>query len=151
MRLKIEVQNSGSEDARRNHTITRLPSAEALKEAIENYIHTGNGAVILHSSLYDYRYDTKLADYHKVDSISIAGHIFEVTVENGIVYVNIELNDDININKKYICFYRATMESDPNLADRTLVITNLFSVDLITVLDSELSENTNLSSFEILG
>jgi hypothetical protein len=150
MNLKIKVQTVGSNQTKGSYSIKKLPTPEILKEALDNYIETGKGAVVLHSSLYDYRYDTKLSDYHNVDSISVAGHIKKTTIEDEEVYAFIELNDDVDANKRYICFYRATMQSDPAMDDRTLRITNLFAVDLIRVLDTELTDNTQLSSFEVV-
>jgi hypothetical protein len=132
-------------------TVTRLPYAKDLKDAVDKYITTGQGVVVLHQSLYDYRYDTKLSDYHKVDSISIAGHVVASEVRGEKVFVTIELNDSVSTEKRYLCFYRAPMQSAPSMVDHTLMLTNLFSIDLITVLDKEVEEyHLNPPSFEIV-
>lgn len=130
----------------------RFPSFQELKNAIDGYMVTGQGIVVIHKSLFDYRYDTESADYHKVDSAGIVGHILDTIIINNSgeqkVYLIIEFNDSFSVDKHYILYYRATMQTDPTQKDHRLHFTNLFVVDLITVLDKELTDNIQLSSVE---
>ena len=77
------------------------------------------------------------------------GHMLDVIVENDDkLYLIVEFNDTFNPEKDYICFYRANLESDPREQERTLKITNLFAIDLITIAESEKEAITSRSSFE---
>lgn len=126
----------------------RYPNIYELKKFLESYIDLGQGIVILHDSFYDYKFDTKLSSYHTVDSSHVVGHVIKVLLEDEKIYLVIEFNETFNPEKHYICYYRANLESDPRLSDRTLKITNLFAIDLITIADSEMDTIGELSSFE---
>lgn len=150
MKLKIKVLNRelGAES---DHRQVRLPYPEDLKAAIDQYMTLGQGVVVYHNSFFDYKYDTKLNNYHNVDSISVAGHVIESVVEDNQVYVYIDLNEEINKDESYLCFYRATMQSDPQMPDHTLKITNLFSIDLIHIEQKEIeTDHINPPTFEII-
>ncbi len=138
-RLKLQaVSSSGAGD--------RLPSVSDLVTALEQYKELGQGVVIYHNSLYDYKYDTKLSDYTKVDSKQIVGHLLGEEIEDNQLFLIIEFNDTFDPERNCICFYRAIMESNPSSEDRRLKITNLFAIDYVAVLDSELTEYVTLSS-----
>lgn len=149
MRVKVEVKVPTDKGA-----IKRMPSNEEIKDALDHYCIGFNGVVIYHSSLYDYQFDTQGSDYHSVDSIVIIGHIESTLVEKDKVYSIIEVGDEktvepILMENKYICFFRAQMQANPKSTDRTLHISNLFAVDMIHVLESEMTDSLELS--EIIG
>ena len=130
--FKIELKNI-TELRKADGSVNRYPPVGELKKFLVMYMESGQGIVILHDSFYDYQYDTKLSSYHKVDDK---------------LYLIVEFNDTFNPEKDYICFYRANLESDPREQERTLKITNLFAIDLITIAESEKEAITSRSSFE---
>ena len=144
MWYKVEVRTKASKDV-----INRFPSLEELQEAVEYYIERGQGIVNFHTSMYEYTYDTMLNDYHRVDSNNVIGHIVHTLIENDKFYIIVDFSKEFDPEKNYICFYRSIMQANPKETDRTLHITNLFAVDLVTVLDSELKENLNLSEVTV--
>lgn len=146
--FKIELKNI-TELRKADGSVNRYPPVGELKKFLVMYMESGQGIVILHDSFYDYQYDTKLSSYHKVDSHNVIGHMLDVIVENDDkLYLIVEFNDTFNPEKDYICFYRANLESDPREQERTLKITNLFAIDLITIVESEKEAITSRSSFE---
>ena len=129
----------------------RYPTLSETKDALEEYIHTGQGIVSLHRSFYDYHWDTELSDYLKVDSIETVGHITQVFIENEQkIFLLIDFNETFEPKDEYICFYRATMQPNPKEQDRRFHISNLFAVDLVTILESEKTENMELSSIKLV-
>ena len=145
MRYKVEVLQITDKKL-----INRYPSLEDVKKAIDDYSEGFKGIVILHDTLYDYNYDTSGTNYHKVDSTFSIGHIESSVIEDNTLYIDIDVSKDLNLNKKYICFYRANMESMARLNDKTLSITDLFAVDLVIVADSEISENMRFSEISVI-
>lgn len=147
--FKIELKNI-TELRKADGSINRYPPVGELKKFLVMYMESGQGIVILHDSFYDYQYDTKLSNYHKVDSHNVIGHIVDVLTDENEekIYLIVEFNDTFNAKKEYICYYRANLESDPREKDRTLKITDLFAVDLITIAESEKETITELSYFE---
>lgn len=120
----------------------RLPPVEELQEAFEHYIERGQGIVNIHRDRYEYHYDLMLNDYHKVDSNEVIGHIGHTILEGDKLYLAIDFNDKFDPNKKYVCFYRAIIQSIPEKQDYLLHISNLFAVDLVVI-----SEKDVLSGF----
>lgn len=151
MRYKVEVSSQKPYNPLDADSVAanRFPPLTEIKSELEQYIKDGQGLIILHKSLYEYRYDTRLTDYHRVDSIGTIGHIDSVVIENGKLFIIVEMNDNFVPDKKYICFYRSTMQSDPLSTDRTLHISHLFAVDLVTVLETELTDSITLSTIEV--
>lgn len=131
--------------------VDRYPTLEEIKNAMEGYIHTGQGIVTLHRSFYEYRWDTELSDYLKVDSVETVGHIANVVNENNEkIFLLVDFNTAYEPTENYICFYRASMQSNPKDTDRRLHISNLFAVDLVTILEDEKTENMELSSIKLV-
>ena len=126
----------------------RYPDLQELKEALDKYKIQGQGIVVQHSSLFDYRYDTESSDYHKVESAGTIGIMKDSLIEDEKIYLIIDFNNSFDENKKYILFYRATVQTNPGTSDHNLHFSNLFAIDLITVLDKEQDDmlSTNLSS-----
>lgn len=147
MLYKIQVTSSIAANRKAEFQV-RYPLLEEAKDALISYITLGQGIVTLHRSFYEYQYDTKLNAYHKVDSTVIIGQIRNAFIENDKLFVTVDVNDTYNLDKKYICFYRATLQSEPHSTDRRLRITSLFAVDLIVILDNEIDQISELSIVE---
>lgn len=117
-----------------NDSIKRMPDIREVKRAIDEYCVGFNGVVIHHNSYYDYNYDTSLKDYHVVDSNNIIGQVVSTVIEDGKLFGIMDLTDDFNSDRNYICFYRANMQSQDS---SRFEITNLFAVDLIEIKQND--------------
>lgn len=132
--FRVELLTKASENS------SRLPIKEELVDALNKFKTTGQGLIVLHQSLYDYKYDTQLTGYKKVDSKTICGHLLRAELEDDKVYVIFEANEpDKLIGKNYICFYRAIMQTTVSDDDK-FHYENLFAIDLITIKDNEYLE-----------
>lgn len=131
--------------------LMRLPAPWGLMNKLIEYASGNKGMVLYHNSLYEYRYDTKLNNYHSVDSIVSIGNIADVQMIDGKVFIILDCINEmgLDVNERYICFYRAVMEPGmrrPNI--RRLQFTNLFAVDIIHINEDELTDKMELSIVE---
>lgn len=131
----------------------RLPTQLELVMAIKEYASGSKGLVLYHDSFYDYQYDTKLNNYHAVDSIVTIGNITDVERKDGKVFIILDCNDEkpLDPSERYICFYRSVMESGLRSRSRRLKFTNLFAIDIIHIEEDEVTERMELSTVEAVN
>lgn len=137
----------------RSRTETRLPTQSELVEKIKVYASGSKGLVSYHNSFYDYQFDTKLNSYHSVDSIVVIGSIADVELVEDKVFIILDCKDEtpLDVDERYICFYRAVMESGLNSKSRRLKFTNLFAVDIIHINEDEVTDKMELSIVELVA
>jgi hypothetical protein len=112
----------------------------SLKKCVDDYANGGRGVIVGHDSLSDYIYDTTANKYNQVDTRGVIGHVVESVIENGRFYIIADINDDIVLSDKLICFYRS------NIKDNQYI--NFFAIDLITIEDKDEIPVEHLSHFE---
>jgi len=140
--LKTQMASSGE-------IASRFPSIQELKDALDGYRIHGQGIVVNHSSLFDYRYDTESSDYHKVESAGTIGIMQSSIIIDDKIYLVIDFNENFDPEKNHILYYRATVQTNPQSQDHKLHFSNLFAIDLITVLDKEMTDTIQLSTIEL--
>lgn len=151
MMIKIELKTSMVNDP-----LNRIPSLEKIQSAMADYAQGFKGLVVLHESLYDYRYDTKTASYTRVDSNQVIGNIRNTEINNHKLYLIIDVNDSFIKNRRtvldkhLICFFRSNMQSVPGSKSVTFDKLNIFAVDIIVVGDNETVTEDYLSEIVIL-
>lgn len=137
----------------KNVSETRLPTQSELMKKLKDYASGNKGLVLYHKSFYDYQYDTKLNNYHTVDSITTIGDITDVESNGSKVFIVIDCRENapIDPDERYICFYRAVMESDTGSKSRRLKFTNLFAVDIIRINEDEVTDKMEFSVVELIA
>lgn len=145
MIIKIELKTNMANDS-----IGRIPTLEKIQTALDKYSEGFKGVVVLHNSLYEYRYDTKNNLYSGVDSNQIIGNIRYTEVDNDKLYLFIEANDSFNVNNRFICFFRSNMQSAPGNRSAVFDDLNIFVVDIVTIGDNETVDDSRLSEVTIV-
>ena len=145
MKIKVELKTAVSND-----TYHRVPDVSKIQKAIEEYSVGFKGAVVLHKSLYEYRYDTRNKFYNDVDTRNIIGHIHSTVIENEKLFLIIEVDDTFLQDAKYICFFRSRMEKTPDAKSTEFNEINIFAVDLTMVGSLEEIKERYLSEVTIL-
>lgn len=147
MKIRVEVKNT-----MRNVSETRLPTQSELVKKLKDYASGNKGLVLYHKSFYDYHYDTKLNNYHTVDSIATIGDVIDVVATGDKVFIVVDCREDaiFDPDERYICFYRAVMESGTNSKSRRLKFTNLFAVDIIHINEDEVTDKMEFSTVELI-
>lgn len=132
---------------------TRLPTPSELVVKLKDYASGNKGLVLYHKNFYEYQYDTKLNNYHTVDSIATIGDITDVERDGDRVFIIIDCREaaQLDPDERYICFYRAVMESGSNSKSRRLKFTNLFAVDIIHIDEDEVTDKMELSTVELVS
>lgn len=131
----------------------RLPTQSELVAKLKDYASGNKGLVLYHESFYDYQYDTKLNKYHTVDSITTIGGIVDVESSGDKVFIVVDCRENalLDPDEKYICFYRAVMESDTGSNNHRLKFTNLFAVDIIHINEDEVTDKMEFSAVELIA
>ena len=143
MKYKIELKTNIVNDGYK-----RMPSLEDIKLVIDKYSFGFKGIVLFHDSLYDYTFDTKLNNYHNVDSNMVIGNITKTIIEDNKLYLIVDCVKDLDLDEKYICTFRAKLKSSIKNDKFVFDSIEMISVDLIiveknvTVLEKDLSEIT---------
>ena len=138
MNYKIELKTTVLNDKS-----NRMPSIERFKDIIDEYSVGFKGIVLLHDSLYDYRYDTKLQGYHSVDSNTVIGRVTSTVIEDGKLYLIVDCIRELDTNKQFICGFRSKLESKSGSV--TFDSVNVFAIDLVSIGENENVPKENLS------
>lgn len=146
MKIRVELKTEVSNDE-----FHRIPDVEKIQKAIETYSVGFKGAVVLHKSLYEYRYDTRNMSYNDVDTRNIIGHIQSTEISENKLFLIIEVDDTFLQDAKYICFFRSRMETTPGANTPKFNEIDIFAVDLTMVGDSEEVKERYLSEVTILS
>lgn len=115
-------------------------SLDLLERKLKEYSVGFNGVIVYHNSFYEYRFDIK-SSYNKVDSKGATGHMTDISIEDDKIYIIFESNNELNLDDKYICYYRAIFDKEE------LETTYIFAIDLVNVSDTDIPFN-NLSKIE---
>lgn len=145
MILKIELKTDVTND-----NLHRIPPLKQIKSAIDKYSEGFKGVVVLHESLYDYRYDTRGNSYTNVDSRQVVGSVMNTEINNDKLYLIIDVNETFDINKKVICFFRSNMQCSPGSKSLIFDELNIFVIDIINIGDTEDVTNERLSEVTML-
>lgn len=148
MNYKIELKIPGINGL---DEYNRMPGLNDIKIALDKYSYGQKGIIILHDTMYAYKYDTQAnTNYHNVDSRQVIGRVYDTIIDQDKIYIHVDVKTDmIDLNEQYICFFRAQMESE-TLLNKQLKITNLFAIDLVHVLEQEKTEKMEFSTIENL-
>lgn len=138
MKYKIELKTKITNDKS-----NRMPSIEKMKDIIDEYSVGFKGIILLHDSLYDYRYDTKLQGYHSVDSNTVIGRTTSTVIEDGKLYLIVDCIRELDVNNQFICTFRSKLESKSG--NVTFDSINVFAIDLISIGENENVSKENLS------
>lgn len=145
MKIRIELKTKMTND-----NLHRVPSLTVVKKAVDAYSVGFKGVVVLHDSLYDYKYDTRSAMYSTVDSRHVVGNIQSSEITGEKLFLIVDVNEKFLQDSDCICFFRSQMQAVPGSNSATFDDLNIFVVDLIMIGDSEKVDEQYLSEVVIL-
>ena len=145
MKIRIELKTKMTND-----NLHRIPSLNVVKKAVDTYSVGFKGVVVLHDSLYDYKYDTRSAMYSTVDSRRVVGNIQSSEIMGEKLFLIVDVNGGFLQDKSCICFFRSQMQAIPGSNSATFDDLNIFVIDLIMVGDNEKVDEQYLSEVVVL-
>ena len=145
MKIRIELKTKMAND-----NLHRVPSLNVVKKAVDTYSVGFKGVVVLHDSLYDYKYDTRSAMYSTVDSRQVVGNIRSSEITEEKLFLIVDVNDKFLKGRDCICFFRSQMQAVPGSNSATFDDLNIFVIDLIMIGDNEKVDEQYLSEVTIL-
>lgn len=143
MNYKIELKMKFGNDDN-----DRIPSMEIMKSRFDKFSEGKQGVIVYHESFKDYSYDISGKGYDQVDKLGIIGIIQSTEIVDGAIYLNVELNKEIDLDENHICFFRAHMKNGMNSSSTVFDVVDIFAVDLIRILDGEPISKVNLSKIK---